>query len=182
MMTRLSHHRKTPTGRYVPTQLPCNGDEEKPRSPGSPPRSATNPEVSHVGGLSLPLPQQLALDLDEGKLDLTRFRGHPRSGHARPQEGGPHAEGEGFPREFGAEAVQLYRSSGKSLRELASDLGLGPETLRRWVLQADVDAGRRNGLTTEEREELRRENRILREEREILKRATAFFARDSEPR
>ena len=68
---------------------------------------------------------------------------------------------------------------------MAQDLGLSPETLRRWVLQADVDEGRRSGLTTEEREEirrLRRENRILREEREILKKATAFFARDSETR
>jgi len=94
-------------------------------------------------------------------------------------------KGRAFPREFRAEAVQLYRSSGKGLREVAADLGLAPETLRRWVLQADVDAGRRNGLTTEEREELRRlrrENRILREEREILKKATAFFARDSETR
>lgn len=109
----------------------------------------------------------------------------PRSGHARPQEGGPHAEGRAFPREFRGEAVHLYRSSGNSLREVAGDLGLSAETLRRWVLQAEVDAGRRNGLTTSEREELRRlrrENRILREEREILGGATAFFARDSETR
>lgn len=94
-------------------------------------------------------------------------------------------KGRVFPREFRGEAVQLYRSSGKSLREVAADLGLSPETLRRWVLQADVDEGRRSGLTTSEREEirrLRRENRILREEREILERATAFFARDSETR
>lgn len=91
-------------------------------------------------------------------------------------------KGRAFPREFRAEAVQLYRSSGRSLREVASDLGLSAETLRRWVLQAEVDEGRRNGLTTSEREELRRENRILREEREILKKATAFFARDSETR
>jgi len=94
-------------------------------------------------------------------------------------------KGRAFPREFRDEAVQLYRSSGKSLREVAQDLGLSPETLRRWVLWADVDEGRRSGLTTEEREEirrLRRENRILREEREILKKATAFFARDSETR
>jgi transposase len=54
--------------------------------------------------------------------------------------------------------------------------------VREWVRQADIDAGRRDGLTTTEREELtalRKENRILREERDILKRATAFFARET---
>ena len=51
--------------------------------------------------------------------------------------------------------------------------------MRRWVAQAEIDAGTRQGLTTDERAELarlRRENRVLREERDILKRATAFFA------
>jgi transposase len=54
--------------------------------------------------------------------------------------------------------------------------------VRAWVKQADIDNGRRDGLTTGEREELarlRRENRVLREERDILKRATAFFARET---
>ena len=54
--------------------------------------------------------------------------------------------------------------------------------MREWVRRADVDAGRREGLTNAEREEiarLRRENRVLREERDILKRATAFFARET---
>ena len=64
------------------------------------------------------------------------------------------------------------RSSGKSQRAIAADLGISTETLRQWLKQADLDAGvRRDGLTTSEREELarlRRENRILREEREIL--------------
>jgi transposase len=88
-------------------------------------------------------------------------------------------KGRAFPREFRAEAVQQYRPSGKSLREVAQDLGLAPETLRRWILQAEVDAGRRNGLTTPEREELRRirrENRILPEGREILALCESFFA------
>ncbi len=68
------------------------------------------------------------------------------------------------------------------LRHGTRDLDLTETAVREWVRQADVDAGRRDGLTTAEREELarlRRENRVLREERDILKRATAFFARET---
>ena len=89
----------------------------------------------------------------------------------------------GYPPEFRAEAIRLARTSGKPYRQIARDLGMTTETLRQWVKQADLDEGKRqDGLTTEEREELRRlrrENRILREEREILVKAAAFFARET---
>ena len=90
-----------------------------------------------------------------------------------------------YPPEFRREAVELYRSSGRSLREIASDLGVSSESLRLWVRQAGIDAGERAGLSSEEREELRtlrREVRVLRQEREVLKKAAAFFARESETR
>jgi len=87
-----------------------------------------------------------------------------------------------YPEEFKAEAVQLVRSyPEKSISELSRELGLSDQTLHNWVKQAQIDHGEREGLTTEEREELRRlrkEVRILREEREILKKAAAFFAKE----
>ncbi len=90
-----------------------------------------------------------------------------------------------YPREFREEAVRLVRESGKSIGQVAKDLGVADQSLRNWVRQADLDRGRRtDGLTTEEREEvrrLRRENRIRREEREILKKAAAFFAQETRP-
>jgi transposase len=88
-----------------------------------------------------------------------------------------------YPPEFRTEAIGLARTSGKPHAQIARDLGITGETLRLWLKQADLDEGkRRDGLTSDEQEELRRlrrENRILREEREILKKAAAFFAQET---
>ena len=87
-----------------------------------------------------------------------------------------------FTPEFKAHTVELVRTSGKSVGEVCRDLDLTETAVRRWVAQTDIDAGRRDGLTTSEREELsrlRRENRVLREEREILRKAAAFFAKET---
>jgi transposase len=92
-----------------------------------------------------------------------------------------------YPAAFRAAAVQLVQADGRSLTQVAKDLGvhLHHETLRTWVKQAAIDGGRRAGLTTEERAELarlRRENRVVKEDREILRKAAAFFAAESATR
>jgi transposase len=108
-------------------------------------------------------------DNEEGKLALTGVRMAARARRT-------------FTTEYKAETVELIRSSGKSIGDVCRDLDLTETAVRRWVQQGEVDAGRRPGLTTAEREELarlRREVLVLREEREILKKAAAFFAKET---
>ena len=87
-----------------------------------------------------------------------------------------------YPPELRRRLVELVRS-GRSPEELEKKFEPTAQTIRNWVRQADRDEGRReDGLTTDEREEirrLRRENKALREEREILKKAAAWFARET---
>src|SRR3712207_2009054 len=91
-----------------------------------------------------------------------------------------------FPPEYKAEVVELIRSTGKTVGQVARELDLTETAVREWVKRADLDAGRRSdGLTTAEREELRRlrrQVRDLQEEREILRKAAVFLARETDGR
>ena len=86
------------------------------------------------------------------------------------------------PPEFRQRAVELARLRDKPVAQIATDLGISDSCLRNWMAQADIEEGRREGLTSRERDELielRREARTLKLENEILKRAAAYFAREN---
>jgi transposase len=86
------------------------------------------------------------------------------------------------PPEFRRRAVELARERAKPVAQIAKDLGISESCLRRWMDIADVDAGRKEGLTTAERAELvelRRRLRVAEMENEILRRAAAYFAREN---
>jgi transposase len=88
-----------------------------------------------------------------------------------------------YTKEFREDAVRLYRSSGKSILSAPKSWASPASRCASGVKQIDLDSGARSdGLTSEERDELRRlrrENRVLLEEREILKKAAAFFAQET---
>ena len=97
-----------------------------------------------------------------------------------------------YPDEVRERAVRMvlehqdeYPSQWKAIESISAKLSINHETLRIWVRRAETDAGERPGLTTDERarlRELERENRELRRANEILKAASAFFARELDPR
>jgi transposase len=84
--------------------------------------------------------------------------------------------------EFRRRAVELARLREKPIAQIAKDLGIAESGLRRWMAQADVNEGKKEGLSSDEKAELvrlRRENRTQAMEIEILKRASAYFAREN---
>lgn len=86
------------------------------------------------------------------------------------------------PPEFRQRAVELARLGEKPNAQIASDLGISDSCLRNWIRQADIDEGRRDGVSSDDRAELvelRRELRVTKMENEILKRAAAYFAREN---
>ncbi len=90
-----------------------------------------------------------------------------------------------FPPEFKRDVVRVARRGDLTLNEVAADFDISIESVNRWMRQADIDDGVKDGLTTAEQAEvvrLRRENRRLEQENEILRRAAAYFARDQLPK
>ena len=90
-----------------------------------------------------------------------------------------------FPAEFKRDVVTVARRGDLTITEVASDFDVSVESVRRWMRQADIDDGVRDGLTTAEQNEvvqLRRDKRRLEMENEILRRAAAYFAKDSLPK
>jgi transposase len=91
-------------------------------------------------------------------------------------------------RERAEAAAMLRAESGNprgSIARVGERLGINPETLRNWVERAEIDGGQRPGTTSDDRKriaELERENRELRRANEILKAASAYFARELDPR
>ena len=91
--------------------------------------------------------------------------------------------GKAYDPQFRERILELVRA-GQSVKKLAREFDVHYATIYGWKKQAEIDAGRAPGLTTEEKKELaelRRENAILREERDILKKAAAWFAQEAVP-
>lgn len=90
-----------------------------------------------------------------------------------------------YPNELRERSVRLVFDSGRPIAQVAKDLGIGPQSLRTWVRQAEADAGERaERLTSGEREHMKaleRELRELRKANEILKAASVFFAKELDP-
>jgi transposase-like protein len=88
-----------------------------------------------------------------------------------------------FSNEFKRDAVEIVRSSDRSIAEVARELGIYDSSLGSWVRQDQVNRGERDGVSSNDKDrllELERENARLRMERELLKRAVAFWVKESD--
>jgi transposase len=90
-----------------------------------------------------------------------------------------------FPREFRDDVVAVARKGEASIAQIAKDFGVSESCLHRWLNLADIEDGKRPGVTASESaelRELRKRNRLLEQENEILRRAAAYFAREISPK
>jgi transposase len=91
-----------------------------------------------------------------------------------------------YPKEFRDDVVRVARNrdEGVTIEQIATDFGVHPITLSKWMRQADIDAGNKPGSTTSdsaELRELRRRNRLLEQENEVLRRAAAYLSQSNLP-
>ena len=89
-----------------------------------------------------------------------------------------------FPREFREEVIRVFKTSDASIAQVAKDFGISEGSLANWMKQADIEDGRRPGLTDADRAELRelkKRNRLLEQENEVLRRAAAYLSQANLP-
>jgi transposase len=90
-----------------------------------------------------------------------------------------------YPREFREDVVAVARKGQATLTQIAKDFGISESCLSNWLRAADVEDGKRPGVTVAESEqlrELRKRNRLLEQENEVLRRAAAYPSRDINPK
>jgi transposase len=90
-----------------------------------------------------------------------------------------------YPREFRDDVVAVARKGEAPLKQVAADFGISESCLSNWLRAADVEDGKRAGVTRKESaelRELRKRNRLLEQENEVLRRAAAYLARDINPK
>ena len=93
--------------------------------------------------------------------------------------------GKRYPKEFRDDVVRVARSSDAPIKQIAEDFGISDASLCNWLKQADIDDGKRDGLTSAEADEMtamKKRVRLLEQENEILRSAAAFFAKDISPK
>ena len=91
-----------------------------------------------------------------------------------------------YPQEFRDDVVRVARNRGDgvTIEQIATDFGVHPMTLHKWMRQADIDEGAKTGKSTSdsaELRELRRRNRLLEQENEVLRRAAAYLSQANLP-